>query len=110
VAVDPGTAAVFWPQGIAVIELAHRYLKKAACTVGKEIFGDFHGFLSGWCYWTNNIFYVPTVCSISSASRLRRGPRARGWPIMPWFALGASMVLLALLVVLNVLASRGQVG
>ena len=27
----------------------------------KEVFGDFHGFLSGWCYWTNNMMYVPTV-------------------------------------------------
>ena len=50
----------FWPQGIAVIELAHRYPGKAACTCGpKEVFGDFHGFLSGWCYWTNNMLYVP---------------------------------------------------
>lgn len=51
----------FWPQGIAVIELAHRYPGEGGVYLwAKEVFGDFHGFLSGWCYWTNNMMYVPT--------------------------------------------------
>ena len=50
----------FWPQGIAVIELAHRYPGEGGVYLwAKEVFGDFHGFLSGWCYWTNNMLYVP---------------------------------------------------
>ena len=49
-------------QGIAVIELAHRYPGEGGVYLwAKEVFGDFHGFLSGWCYWTNNMLYVPTV-------------------------------------------------
>jgi amino acid transporter len=52
----------FWPQGIAVIELSHRYPGEGGIYLwSKEIFGDFHGFLSGWCYWTNNVFYIPTL-------------------------------------------------
>src|SRR5262245_6860713 len=52
----------FWPQGIAVLELARRHPEEGGVYVWtKSAFGDFHGFLSGWCYWTNNIFYVPTV-------------------------------------------------
>ena len=95
----------FWPQGIAVIELAHRYPGEGGVYLwAKEVFGDFHGFLSGWCYWTNNIFYVPTVLLyFVGISVYVAGPRARGLADNPWFALGASMVLLALLVVLNVL-------
>jgi len=54
-------ALFFWPQGIAVIELAHRYPAKAASTSGPRSLRDFHGFLSGWCYWTNNMMYVPTI-------------------------------------------------
>ena len=27
----------------------------------RKEFGDAHGFLSGWCYWTNNLFYVPVL-------------------------------------------------
>jgi len=38
-----------------------RYPAKAACICGEGSVGDFHGFLSGWCYWTNNMLYVPTV-------------------------------------------------
>ncbi len=52
----------FWPQGIAVLELAHRFPGEGGVYLwAKEVFGDFHGFLSGWCYWTNNMLYVPTV-------------------------------------------------
>lgn len=52
----------FWPQGIAVIELSHRYPEEGGVYLWtKKIFGDFHGFMSGWCYWTNNFFYVPTL-------------------------------------------------
>ena len=40
----------FWPQGIAVIELAHRYPGEGGVYLwAKEVFGEFHGFLSGWC-------------------------------------------------------------
>ena len=60
----------FWPQGIAVIELAHRYPGEGGVYLwAKEVFGDFHGFLSGWCYWTNNMMYVPTVMLYFVASR-----------------------------------------
>ena len=49
----------FWPQGIAVIELAHRYPGEGGVYLwAKELFGDFHGFFSGWCYWTNNMLLV----------------------------------------------------
>ncbi len=94
----------FWPQGIAVIELAHRYPGEGGVYLwAKQVFGDFHGFLSGWCYWTNNIFYVPTVLLyFVGISVYVAGPRARTLADNPWFALGASMVLLILLVILNV--------
>ena len=65
----------FWPQGIAVVELSHRYPGEGGIYLWtKKIFGDFHGFLSGWCYWTNNIFYVPTV-----VLDLPRNRRVRRW-------------------------------
>jgi len=95
----------FWPQGIAVIELSYRFPQEGGVYLWtKRVFGDFHGFLSGWCYWTNNIFYVPTVLLyFVGISVYVAGPRARGLADNPWFALGTCMGLLALLVVLNVL-------
>jgi glutamate:GABA antiporter len=95
----------FWPQGIAVIELAHRYPGEGGVYLwAKEVFGDFHGFLSGWCYWTNNMMYVPTVMLyFVGVSVFVLGPGHAGLADNRTFALIASVVLLALLVILNVL-------
>ena len=95
----------FWPQGIAVIELAHRYPGEGGVYLwAKEVFGDFHGFLSGWCYWTNNMMYVPTVMLyFVGVSVFVLGPGHEKLADSRPFALGASVVLLALLVVLNVI-------
>ena len=47
----------------------------------KEVFGDFHGFLSGWCYWTNNMLYVPTVMLyFVGVSVFVLGPGHQAWP------------------------------
>jgi glutamate:GABA antiporter len=94
----------FWPQGIAVIELAHRYPGEGGVYLwAKEIFGDFHGFLSGWCYWTNNMMYVPTVMLyFVGVSVFALGPGHAGLADNKTFALAASVVLLSLLVILNV--------
>jgi amino acid transporter len=95
----------FWPQGIAVIELAHRYPGEGGVYLwAKEVFGDFHGFLSGWCYWTNNMMYVPTVMLyFVGVSVFVLGPGHEGLADNRVFALIASVVLLTLLVVLNVM-------
>lgn len=95
----------FWPQGIAVIELAHRYPGEGGVYLwAKEVFGDFHGFLSGWCYWTNNMMYVPTVMLyFVGVSVFVLGPGHEGLADNRAFALIASLVLLTLLVVLNVM-------
>jgi glutamate:GABA antiporter len=94
----------FWPQGIAVIELAHRYPGEGGVYLwAEEVFGDFHGFLSGWCYWTNNMMYVPTIMLYFvgvSVFALGSGHASLG--NNKTFALVASLVLLIILVVLNI--------
>jgi amino acid transporter len=94
----------FWPEGIAVIEMAHRYPGEGGVYLwAKEVFGDFHGFLSGWCYWTNNMMYVPTVMLyFVGVSVFVLGPGHEGLADNKTFALLASVVLLVLLVILNV--------
>src|SRR5258708_29887784 len=95
----------FWPQGIAVIELAHRYPGEGGVYLwAKEVFGDFHGFLSGWCYWTNNMLYVPTIMLyFVGVSVYVLGPASRGLPDNKIFAASVSLALLSLLTVLNIL-------
>src|SRR5271155_2943256 len=94
----------FWPQGIAVIELAHRYPGEGGVYLwAKEVFGDFHGFLSGWCYWTNNMLYVPTVMLyFVGVSVFVLGPSHAALADNKAFALTASLTLLALLTLLNI--------
>ena len=95
----------FWPQGIAVIELAHRYPGEGGVYLwAKEVFGDFHGFLSGWCYWTNNMLYVPTVMLyFVGVSVYVLGPGHQGLADNKAFASIASLTLLAVLTYFNIL-------
>ncbi len=95
----------FWPQGIAVIELAHRYPGEGGVYLwAKEVFGDFHGFLSGWCYWTNNMLYVPTVMLyFVGVSVYVLGPAHLGLADNKLFAASVSLGLLAFLTLLNIL-------
>jgi len=101
-------ALFFWPQGIAVIELAHRFPGEGGVYLwAKEIYGDFHGFLSGWCYWTNNMMYVPTVMLyFVGVSVFVLGPQYESLAESKAFALSASVVLLTLLVILNIVGLR----
>jgi amino acid transporter len=95
----------FWPQGIAVIELAHRYPGEGGVYLwAKEVFGDFHGFLSGWCYWTNNMLYVPTVMLyFVGVSVFALGPGHQHLADNKLFAMTASIALLTFLTVLNII-------
>jgi amino acid transporter len=52
----------FLPQGIAVIELSRQFPGEGGVYVWtKEMYGDFHGFVCGWCYWTANMFFIPSL-------------------------------------------------
>jgi glutamate:GABA antiporter len=97
-------ALFFWPQGIAVLELAQRYPGEGGVYLwAKEVFGPFHGFLSGWCYWTNNMMYVPTVLLyFVGVSVFALGAGHEHLADNKAFALTACVVLLAILVVLNI--------
>ena len=94
----------FWPQGMAVVELSHRYPGEGGIYLWtKKVFGDFHGFLSGWCYWTNNIFYVPSVVLIFlGIAVFTAGPKAVGLANSQVFTFICAFLLLVLLAILNV--------
>jgi glutamate:GABA antiporter len=101
-------ALFFWPQGIAVIELAHRYPGEGGVYLwAKEMFGDFHGFFSGWCYWTNNMLYVPTIMLyFVGVSVFVLGPSYAALADNKSFALWVSVALLLALTALNIVGLR----
>jgi len=94
----------FWPQGIAVIELSHRYPGEGGVYLwAKEEFGNFNGFLSGWCYWTNQMLYVPTVMLyFVGVSVYVLGAGHQSLADNKTFAMATSLALLALLTILNI--------
>lgn len=54
--------AFFLPEAVAVLTLGRRYPGEGGIYLWiRREFGDAHGFISGWCYWTNNLFYVPVL-------------------------------------------------
>src|SRR4051794_38556272 len=95
----------FWPQGIAVIELSQRFPGEGGVYLwSKKYFGDFHGFLSGWCYWTNNVFYVPTVLLyLVGVATFAAVPQTEGFAEDTQFSFFAPLAAFVLFVVLNVI-------
>ena len=54
--------AFFVPEAVAVLTLGRRHPGEGGIYLWtRREFGDAHGFISGWCYWTNNLFYVPVL-------------------------------------------------
>jgi amino acid transporter len=52
----------FIPEAVAVLTLARRYPGEGGIYLWtRREFGEAHGFLAGWCYWVNNLFYVPVL-------------------------------------------------
>ena len=50
----------FVPEVVAVLTLSKRYPEEGGLyTWANKQFGPTHGFISGWYYWTGNLFYFP---------------------------------------------------
>jgi amino acid transporter len=93
-------AFFFLPQGITVIELSHRMPAEGGIYVwAKDSFGDLHGFLCGWCYWTANVFYIPTLLFylVGIVTYTRGSAAAGGENTTLFFTLTVGMLWLATL-------------
>ncbi len=52
----------FVPQAAAVMRLTSAFPDEGGIyRWTQRAFGDAHGFIAGWCYWSNNVVYFPTV-------------------------------------------------
>ena len=55
-------AFFFVPSARAVATLSAKFPAEGGIYVWtKQGFGDWHGFLCGWCYWLSNLFYFPNL-------------------------------------------------
>jgi len=52
----------FIPCALTVTELSSRLPGEGGLYLWtKTAFGEFHGFIAGWTYWVNNVFYFPSL-------------------------------------------------
>ncbi len=94
----------FLPTALVIVELSTRYPTEGGLYVWtKEAFGDFHGFVAGWCYWIYTFFYFPALLLASVAMSTFIGGPAYEWLNRDKrYLLCASLALLAVAVVLNI--------
>jgi amino acid transporter len=100
-------AALFFfiPMALVINELSSRFPEEGGLYVwSKEAFGDFHGFVAGWCYWIYTVFYFPGLLLAStSMSAYVLGGRGAEFAQDRTFLLAGSLGLLFVAVFLNII-------
>lgn len=70
-------------------------------------FGPTHGFVAGWGYWVNNLFYFPSLLvSTAAIAAYAAGPRGVHWGDNSWFVGGLALGGLWLAIWLNIVGLR----
>jgi amino acid transporter len=95
----------FIPEAIAVLTLSRRHPGEGGIYLWtRREFGEAHGFLSGWCYWTNNLFYVPVLLVYMAGIFAFAGGEARAADLVnqKLFVGAVSFGWLALIAVANI--------
>jgi amino acid transporter len=91
----------FIPQGIAVISLASRFPEEGGVYAWtRRTFGEWNGFLCGWCYWINNVLYYPNLListAVIATYAIGKGGTSLGesWPYVLSVSLAALWVAAA---------------
>ncbi len=94
----------FIPQAVAVLEFSKRSPHEGGIyNWNKAAWGDFHGFISGWAYWVNNIFYIPTLLFyIIGFIAYIGGDTTSSLASSPFFMMSISLGLLWFITYLNI--------
>ena len=101
----------FIPSGLTVMELSTRDSGEGGIyRWSKSAFGEQHGFIAGWTYWVNNLFYFPgLLLFIAGAFLFLGGGDWLGLGESAWYNTGFSLTLLWLVIAANIIGlSRGK--
>jgi len=102
-------AVVFFiPQGFAVTALSSAIPEEGGLYIWtSKAFGDRQGFLAGWLYWASNITYFPTLTLSTVVFALYVfGTKFAALEQSPLYAGGASLALLAIALVFNIVGMK----
>ena len=93
----------FVPLAACVLDLSSRYPAEGGLYVWtREAFGPFPGFISAWTYWMSNLPYFPAILFFAAGSLVYLGGSMRRAADSPTYFLVFTVVMLALITVLNV--------
>ncbi len=97
----------FLPQAVAVIYLNKRHpVEGGVYEWAKVEFGEFHGFVAGWCYWANNLVYYPSLLISVAAIAAFIIPGTSGLASDKVFIATASLVMLWIAIGFNVVGVK----
>ena len=97
----------FLPQAVAVIYLNKKHpVEGGVYEWAKVEFGDFHGFIAGWCYWANNLVYYPSLLISVAAIAAFIVPGTSGLSGDKTFIAVVSLVILWVAIGFNVAGVR----
>jgi amino acid transporter len=113
VAVYGWTSLVLWvaafltffvPEAVAVLVFSRRFPGEGGIYLWtRKQFGEAHGFLSGWCYWTNNLFYIPVLLVyMAGIFAFAAGTRSADLVNARWFVAGVAFLWLGIIAVTNI--------
>lgn len=69
-----------WPYATAISHLSRLMPREGGVYAWtSQAFGEFHGFICGWCYWVNTFLYVPSVFLGIAAVVSLLGGRSTSW-------------------------------
>lgn len=112
VAVHGRTTRMLWvlaflaflvPETIAVLRLARLYPGEGGVYLwARKQFGEAHGFISGWCYWTNNLFYIPTLLVYTAGLLAFTGWQSEALLESKWFVAAVAFGLLTVITAANI--------
>jgi amino acid transporter len=94
----------FLPSALVITELSTRFPHEGGLYLwSKEAFGDFHGFMAGWCYWIYTLVYFPGLLMASAAMSVYIG--GSSYALLAdnrAYLMAGSLGLLAIAVVMNI--------
>jgi glutamate:GABA antiporter len=93
----------FVPLAACVLDLSARYPGEGGLYIWtREAFGPFSAFISAWTYWMSNLPYFPSVLFFAASSLLFAGGPLQRWAESPAYFMAFTVVMLALITLLNV--------
>ncbi len=101
----------FIPSGLTVMELSSRDAGEGGIYLWtKSAFGEQHGFIAGWTYWVNNLFYFPgLLLFIAGAFLFLGGSEWLGLGESAYYNAAFSLTLLWLVIGANIIGlKRGK--